>query len=265
MYGILFNPEKYISESKHIFPATKKVYISKIHPIHKNILNLRNEINDICKMIFNIMFDFYSRFEYEWNIIKKNLKNNNLKSLKECVFYNCFFEYESNEELLNKKYNININNISSSSPDELALFIYNFYFDIKDIFRITKDKFELKNNSIIGYSYIEDLNLKLNNISFLTEQLWTMLVKKVLKIIELKRELLEEINKNKSYCFIIKNNKLLNIKVEFHLNEIKKKPTIFLYLNRNQKDNKFLVTYCNIEDGKKITEYIDSDKIIFIR
>lgn len=265
MYGILFNPEKYILESKEMFPTTKKVYISKIHPIHKNILYLRNDINDICKMIFNTMFDFYSRFEFEWSIIKNNLKNNNIRSLKDCIFYNCFFEYDSNEEILNKKYNININNISNSSPDDLALFIYNFYFDIKDSFRIIKDKLEFKNNSIVSYRDIENLNLKLNNISFLTEQFWTMLVKKVLKIIELKRELLDEINKNKSYCFIIKNNKLLNIKVEFYLDEIKKKSPAFLYLNRNQKENKFLISYINIEIGKKITEYIESDKIIFIK
>lgn len=265
MYGILYNPENFILESKDIFPTTKKVYISKIHPIHKNILNLRNEINELCKIIFNTMFEFYSKLEFEWNIIKNNLNVYNLKSLKECMFYNSFFEYDSNEERIKKKYNININNISNSSPDELSLYIYNFYFDIRDSFKLIKEKIEFKNNTAISYHDISNFCNRLNNIEMLTEHLWAMLVKKMLNIIELKRSLTEEIFNNKCYCFIIKNKKLMNVKVDFQVDEIKKKLPIFLYLNKTQRDNKFLVSYCSLTDGSKITEYIESDKIIFIR
>jgi len=264
MYGILFNPEKYFIESKELFPTVKQNYISKIHPIHKKVEIIRNDINDICKMLFNIMYDFYSKLELEWCIIKNNVDNIKLKSLKECMFYNSFIEHESNEEIYKNRYNIDIENISRSSADELSLFIYNFYFEIKDNFKIIKDRLHLKNNSVISYQYIEDFYNKLNKINSLCEHLWRMLVKKILSIIELKRNLLDDIYKKKLHCFIVKNKKLLNTRVEFDIGEIKSKLPMFLYLNKNQKDNKFLVTYYDITLCQRISEKIDSNTIIFL-
>jgi hypothetical protein len=210
------------------------------------------------------MNEFYSKLEYEWLIIKNNVENFKLKPLRECMFYNSFIEYESNEEVCKQKYNIDIDNINSSSPDDVSLFIYNFYFEIKDNFKYVKDKLKLKNESVISYETIEEFYLKLNKINFLTEGLWGMLVKKILSIIELKKSLLENIYKKKSYCFIIKNNKLLNTRVEFDMSEIKGKLPMFLYLNKNQRDNKFLVSYFDIDTGKKLTEKIDSNSIVFL-
>lgn len=265
MYGILFNPEKYFIESKELFPTAKNIHISKIHPIHKKVFNLRNEINDLCKILFSIMDQFYSKLEFEWSIIRSNVKNYNLKNLKECMFYNSFIEYDSNEETLKTRYNIDIYNINKSLPDEVALYIYNFYFEIKDSFKYIKDRLQLKDRSSITLEYLDEFYEKLNKVNFLTEPLWNILVRKILSIIEMKRNLLDEIYKNKYKCFILKNNKLLNTKVEFHMSEIKNKLPMFLYLNKSQKDNKFLVSYFDIEVGKKITESIDSNRIIFMK